>query len=79
MDFTEMATQLPVGVQVLQTHTHTHTLRTGPVLCLPWTDRLDHHAPPSAVIGPDPVLQGHAHIYHISISISIYITTPLSP
>ena len=47
--------------------THTHTLSRcscmGPVLRIPWTDGLDHHAPPLAVIGADPARQGHAHTY----------------
>ena len=69
MDFTGMATQLPVGVEVLQTRTHTPSLCScmGPVLRIPWTDGLDHHAPPVAVIGADPAPRGHAHTYTGSV------------
>ena len=45
MDLMEMATQLPVGVEVLQTRTHTLSLCScmGPVLRIPWTNGLDTH------------------------------------
>ena len=72
MDLAEMVTQPPVGVQLLQTNTHTtHTLSVclcmGPILRIPWTDGVEHHAPPVAVIGADPAPQGHTHTYTGSV------------